>query len=312
MLNDYLKTVQGWIRDRAQKDVDPEDLIRYINRARREIALRTQCVRILSPIQGQITAIQLTAGGKDYTNPVVTITPPDSPSGRPIGLGGSTSPAGVQATATAQMIGGTIVNISMTNGGDGYFEPAVTISDPTGTGATAIARITPISTTVGTQEVYPFSMIPLQYFAGVKEVFAVKSVSFIYANYRYSLPCYPFSVYQALIRQYPQQYQYVPTMCAQYGQGSNGSLYFYPLPSTAYQFELDCFCLPADLLNDDMPEAIADPWTDAIPIGAVVYAMEEMQSYNNARYWQAKFDEYVHRYSSYARPGRMINPYGRY
>jgi hypothetical protein len=308
MLDEYLKTLQGFIRDRSQKNINPEDAISYINRARREIALRTQCIRVLTPISGQIESIQVTAPGTGHTAPVVSIPPPDFPSGA------LPNPGGAQATAIATQVGGQITNVSMTFGGDGYFQPIPSINDPTGHGATLVARITPLTVTQGNQEVYPFSGASpaLAQYPGVGEIFVVNSVSFIYANYRYSLPVYPFSVYQAYIRQYPQQYLFVPTMAAQFGQGSNGSIYFYPIPSTIYQFEWDCFCLPTNLSDDNQPDLIAKPWDDAVAIGAAVYCFEEMQNLNAATYYQKKFDYYVPRYSAWARPGRQTNPYGRW
>lgn len=306
MLAEYLQVTQGFLRDRDQRYLNPDDLIGYINRARREIALRTQCVRVLTPISGSIESIQLTNGGANYNNPTVVISAPDSPGGQ------SYLPNGMQATATAQQIGGVITNISVSSGGAGYANPVVTISDTTGDGATAVANVTPISVTQGGQEVYPFSLAPLSMFPGVGEIFAVNSVSFIYANYRYSLPCYSFSTYQAHIRQYPRQYLYIPTMCAQFGQGTNGSLYMYPIPSSLYQMEWDCFCLPSNLTDDQQPEALAGPWTDCVPYFAAHLAFLELQALNNARFYLELFDTMVHRYSAYTRPGRVISQYGRY
>lgn len=306
MLNSYLQTLQGFIRDRAQRNINPTDLISYINRARREIALRSQSVRVLTPVSGGIQNIQVTAGGTGYTNPTVVISAPDSPSGAP------PFPAGAQAIATATQVGGVIRNISVDFGGDGYFQPTVTITDPTGTKATATATTNPINVTAAQQEIYQFSRAPLQTFPGVDSIFAVKSVSMIYANYRYSLPCYDFSTYQALIRQYPRQYLYVPTVFGQHGQGTAGTLYMYPIPSTAYLMEWDCLCLPSDLTTDQDPEIIPSPWIDAVPIGAAVYCYEELQNWNTARYYQEKFDSYCHRYSQYARPGRATNLNGRF
>lgn len=307
MLDAYIQDVQGLIRDRSQRLMEPDDLRRYINRARREIAGRTQCIRILSPICGAIQTITVTAPGSGYTNPTVTITAPDSP------RGSGAFPGGNQATASAQLIAGQIAGITVTNGGDGYFQPKITISDTTGTGATAVPTISPISETQLQREVYLFKDIPIQqYNPGVGDIIAVKSVSFIYANYRYSLPCYPFSIYQSQIRQYPQQYLYVPTMCAQYSWGASGSVYMYPIPSTAYQFEFDTFCYPVDLDDDQTYEAIPLPWTDAVPYFATHLAYLEMQNLNAAQYYLALHDQMVHRYSNYARPGRMTNPYGRW
>lgn len=306
MLAEYLKTLQGFVRDRAQKNLEPDDLISYINRARREIALRTQCIRVLTPIAGQIESIAVLNPGQNYTAPVVTISPPDAPGGM------LENPGGAQALAVAQLLNGQISNVSMVNGGDGYFQPSVTVTDPTGSGAVLSARVMPFSQTQGSQEVYRFSDIPLRQFPGVDSVFWVQSVSIIFSNYRYSLAVYPFSAYQAFIRQYPRQYLFVPTVAGSFGSGSEGALYLYPIASSPYQLELDCYCLPTDLEDYDQFEAIAKPWTDAVPLGAAVYAFEELQNLNSARYWAEKFDSYVHKYSAWARPGRAINPYGRY
>lgn len=306
MLNDYLQTVQGFLRDRDEKLMNPDDLRRYINRARREVAERTQSIRILTPVAGAVTRIQVVAPGSGYTNPTVTVTTPDAPNGA------QPYPAGLQATALAQEVGGEISNISLTQGGDGYFQPQATISDPTGSGAVLAAFTSPINVTQFQQEIYTFDRVPLQTFPGVGQIFKVQSVSIIYANYRYSLPCYPFSVYQALIRQYPRQYIYVPTVMGQLGRGTNGSLYMYPIPSQPYQMEWDAFCLPADLIDDSSFEAIPQPWQDAVPYFATHLAFLELQNLNAARFYLDLHDNMVHRYSAAAAPTRMVNPYGRY
>lgn len=306
-LFEYMKQTQRFIRDSKMELVDPNDLITYINRARREIAYRTQCLRVLTPISGQIEAAAVTAPGSGYTAPTVTITPPDFPSGLP------TFPNGAQATATATQIGGTIAGINIVYGGYGYWEPQITINDPTGTGAAAtVSQLTFINRLNAGQEVYPFSAVDLSGFPGVQAIFLIKSVSLIYSNYRYSLPCYSFSTYQAMIRQYPFQYQYVPTFCAQFGQGTNGSFYMYPLPSQPYQLEWDCLCIPTDLESDLDVEALPLPWTDGVPYFAAHLAMLELQNMNSARAYLELFEKQTHMYSAAARPGRRTNPYGRW
>lgn len=302
----YAQDVQTLIHDQNQQKVDPGDLYRHINRARREVAMRAQCLRALTPISGSVVSISITNPGSGYTSPTVTLSPPDFPSGA------LPFPNGDQATAQGTQIGGQMAAINVTYGGAGYFEPAVTISDPHGTGATAVATVVGVNQISEGQEVYPFSLIDLSPFPGFGSIYMIKSVSLIYANYRYSLPCYDFSTYQAKIRQYPFQYQWVPTVCGQYGQGTNGSFYMYPIPSQTYQCELDCFCLPQDLLTDQDVEALPQPWTDAVQYWAAYLAYLEMQNWNSARGMKAEFDEMMHRYGAYARPGRWINPYGRY
>jgi hypothetical protein len=308
--HEYLRQTQRFLREQRQMFENPADLLSYINRARREVAGRTQCIRRLTPISGQIVDGTVTAGGSGYVSPVVNITTPDFPSGT------LPSPSGRQATAAATVNGGVITDITINDGGDGYFQPLITsITDATGpgTGATGTLKISPINTLNLGQEVYNFSDIYLGNWPGVDSVHAIKSVSIIYSNYRYSLPMYAFSVYQARIRNYSQLYQYVPAFGSQYGQGAGGSFYFYPLPSQTYQMEFDCFCLPTDMtLDNSIPEPIPQPWTDAVPYMAAQLAYMELQNFNAARFYQEQFDLRTLGYSTQARPGRAVNPYGRY
>jgi len=257
--------------------INPGDIIGYVNRARREVAMRSQCLRILPKTSGSVVGALITARGSGYTNPVVSISAPDFPSGQ------ASFPNGAQATAVATVVGGQINDIQITFGGSGYFQPLITITDPTGTGATATATISPINQLNAGQEEYFFKDVNLSAFPGVGAIYMVKSVSLIYANYRYSLPCYSFSVYQAMIRQYPFQYQYVPSVCCQRGQGTGGSFMLYPLPSQVYQMEFDAFCLPTDLQTDEDVEALPLPWTEAIPYFAAYLSFLEIQNFNSAR-----------------------------
>ena len=303
----YMKLVQKLVADTNQSLINPSDLVDYINRARRETAMRSQCLRALPPTSGSVATITVTAPGSGYSaTPTVTISAPDTPSGRQF------APNGLQATAVATAVAGEIVNIDVTFGGAGYFQPIVTITDPTGTGATATAVTSPVLSLIEGQEVYSFADFPLDTFPGYGPVYGVRSVSVIFANYRYSLPMYSFSEYQAMIRQFATQYAYVPTMCSQFGQGASGSLYLYPLPSQPYQLEVDCYCWPQDLLTDQDVEAIPDPWTQAVVWLAASYCYMELQNLNAANYYSGLFDRQMPRYRAAASPSRAVNPYGRY
>jgi len=307
MLFTYMQQVQRLTGDVRQQKLAPNDLIYYINVARRMVAERCQCVRVLTPISGSITSITTLTGGHSYSaTPTVTISAPDLPGGT------SVNPAGLQATAVAHVVSNTITSITISSAGSGYFAPVVTITDSTGSGATASAAISPVTQLVYAQEVYPFSAMPLGNAPGVSSIFAIKSVAIIYDNYRYILPMYSFSTYQGFVRQYPNQYLYVPTLSCQYGQGVSGSLYMYPLPSQAYSFQVDAFCLPSDLALDTDVEAIPLPWTDAVPYFAAYLAKLEMQDANGAKAMLELFDTFIQRYSVAARPGRSVNPYGRF
>jgi hypothetical protein len=306
-LHTYLRQTQRFIGDSRQVRVNPEDLRDYINQARREVAMRASAIRILPPISGSIVAGTVTAPGSGYTAPTVSLTPPDNPPGY------LPWPNGQQATATVEAIGGAIVTFNVNYGGAGYFQPVATISDPTGSGA-EVALSTSLNNTLNYgQEVYPFSGIDLSMFPGVDSVYLVRGVSIIFANWRYSLPIYSFSVYQAEIRKYvANQYQYVPTFGAQFGRGTTGSFYLYPPPSQAYQMEWDCQCLPQDLEDDNSVEALPDPYGDAVPFWAAYMACLELQDHNKARSFLDQFEMRVRNFGAYTLPGRVSNPNGRW
>ena len=275
-LFDYQKQVQRMLREKKQDLINPDDLIVYINRARREVAMRTKCIRVLTQISAPVQTASVVTGGTGYnaTLTTVSITPPDFPSGT------GAFPLGAQATATPIISGGSISAVDITYGGSGYFQPIASITGPSGSGASVSLITAPINQLNVGQEVYPFSGVYLGGNPGVKSVYGVQGISVIYANYRYSLPVYSFSIYQAQIRSWPYQYQYIPVMASQYGIGAAGSFYCYPLPSQTYQYELDCYCLPTDLTTNIDYDVIPDPYTDASAYFAAHLGMLDMQNYN--------------------------------
>lgn len=305
-LNTYLEQTQRFLRDQRQELLNPGDLREYVNRARREVAMRAQCLRVLTPISGAVTSASIVATGSGYSSsPTITITAPDFPSG------GTINPGGAQATAAAIVQSGTISSVDITYGGAGYFQPSATVTDATGDGASVSLTVSSPNVLVANQEVYPFVDVNLDAFPGVESVYMIKSISILYSNFRYSLPCYSFSEYQAKLRRYPVGYSWVPVCCSQFGQGVSGSFYVYPVPSTTYQYELDCLCIPSDLTTNLSDEALPLPWTEAVPYMCAYLCYLELQNYNAAKFYLDQFDMFVNRYSTYARPGRAITMYGR-
>ena len=61
-LFNYMKDCQRFLRDAGQEFLNPENLITFINRARREVAMRAQCIRVLPPISGSIMGWTITNG----------------------------------------------------------------------------------------------------------------------------------------------------------------------------------------------------------------------------------------------------------
>lgn len=306
MLYDYMKQVERFLRDGTQKLIDPQDIVSYVNRARREVAMRSECIRVLTPIQNAVQSLSIVAGGTGYTNPSITISTPDFPSGAP------PNPGGLQATAAVGQVGGVITVANVTNGGSGYFQPTVTINDPTGSGAEVNAIVGAYNALQENQEVYYFRDINLAAFPGVGAIFNLRSISIVYANYRFSLPIYSFSVYQANVRNFPFQFLWVPSFGTQFGRGAAGSVYLYPIASQTYQQEWDVSALPLDLQQDTDVEAIPQPWTDAVPWLATSYAFAELQNLKASDWHMAKFNEWMSRYGTYTLRGRRVNPYGRW
>lgn len=303
----YHRQTTRFLAESKQEFVNPSDITNAINRARREVAMRAMCVRRLTPISGSVSTISVTAGGTGYSaSPTVTISTPDFPSGQGALANGS------QATATAVVSAGVIQSIQVDYGGAGYFQPIVTITDTTGTGATATATVTGVNVITIGREQYPLSEIDVSMFPGVDSVMMVHGISVLYSNYRYSLPQYDFSTYQAKIRQYSLLYQYVPAFCSQTQQGADTVLFLYPLPSQTYQVEYDCFCLPQDLTAPNSQDVIPKPWDDAVAYFATSIIFQELQNLNYSKFYLDLFDKMLLRYSTAARWGRWSNPYGRY
>src|SRR5262249_44696337 len=104
-LFDYQQQVQRLVGyDEASHEYSLDDLVTFINAARRQVAGQGECIRWLTPAGGAVQSVSVTLAGSNYTNPIVVISPPDAPTGA------LPYPNGAQATATAQAIGGAISN----------------------------------------------------------------------------------------------------------------------------------------------------------------------------------------------------------
>lgn len=358
MLNTYLQKTQLLLGDAKQEKYNLFDLVSYINTARFQIAAQGQCVRFLAGGGGDppVASITVTAPGSGYTNPQVFIIPLGvnytiinnpgvtwtnnssavvvwkNSSSNTVVWGISTltvtwtDPPGItDATALANLFGGTISGINITSPGNGYSQPPqVVIVDPSGSGAKAVATLVSSSgsggsgtgsggflTTVAGQEVYKFKNIATDPSNGIGQVFSVKTIAMLWGTWRYVTAVPSFSRYQAIIRTYSNQYLDIPYWFAQYGQGTNGSVYMYPIPSAVYQMEWDCLCLPIVINKDSDPEAVPYMWTEAVPYYAAYLGFLSSGDFDKAEYMIRKYDEWMHRARAYFQSGRSINFYGR-
>ena len=127
----YLKQCQRLLREQRQEFENPEDLLSYINLARREVAGRTQCIRRLTPISGQVVQAMVISGGSGYVNPIA------------VSSGGT----GSGDTYQVNTVAGVVTSITLLTPGTGFLASDVltlTITDSGGgTGATANAHVWP-------------------------------------------------------------------------------------------------------------------------------------------------------------------------
>jgi hypothetical protein len=74
-----------------------------------------------------------------------------------------------------------------------------------------------------------------------------------------------------------------PGWYAQYGLGELGSLYLAPIPAQSNPMEVDCTCIPTNLLTDNDPEPIPQPWQDAVSYWAAVLCLIQQQRAQDAQ-----------------------------
>lgn len=284
-LNNYITEVQELLHDPNATYFSTTDLTNYINRARRRIAGRGQCVRVLLS-GGTLTNITGAPSGSGYAG-TATVT---------------ISGAGQQAAATATIAGGQISTVTLTNGGWGYITGTTVTVTATGSLGGSNAVLTAVVdnslTTVPGQEVYQFAvannlvlsqtLVPGADF--VEGVFSVACAWGANAAMKPILDELSWTDFQAYLRSYNTGLQSFPTNWAKYGQGVTGSVYLWPLPSTASQMDWDCWCLCLNLADDTTPEAIPYPWNTAIAYYAAYLAFYNAQRMEDAKMMKEEYD----------------------
>ena len=287
-LTDYQTEFQELVHDPNNTYFSTTDMNNYINRARLRVAARSQCVRFLGS-GGTITNIALSSGGSGYAGTAtVTITG-----------------AGQQAQATATILAGSINSITLVSGGWGYITGSTTTVTAVGSGggsnATFLVTIDNSLTTIPGQEVYQFSLANtlLQaqtVFRGLSSTEGVLSVAIAWGVNAAMKPMMNemiWSEFQAYYRSYNTGMQSYPTIWSKYGQGVNGSVYVWPLPSQASQMDWDCWCLPITLGSPSDFEAIPYPFTTPVAFYAAYLAFFNAQRFDDADKMKKEYDEKI-------------------
>lgn len=298
-LNAYISQVQRLLHDPTAQFWSVADLTAYINEARGQIAAEGQCVRVLPPITGGVASITIVTGGTGY------LTPPT------VSLTGS---SGSGFTGTAVLTGTAVTSVTVTAPGSNYPPNLpITFTSASGSGASAIAILANANLTVAQQEVYTFASVnPLvQLTAGVSSILSVNTLACSWGQgMKPVLFQYPWSDFQAQLRSYSIGLQGYSMYWAQFGQGGNGSIYLWPIPSGAYQMDWDCNCLPIALVSDADPEAIPPMWQDAIKFYAAHLATNQAQRAQDSDRYFGLYEKYMQRARAQAEPPFIPDLYG--
>lgn len=289
-LQDYITNLRFIIHDTGAADFSDSTLTNFINQARNRVALDTHCVRgffgvtsdnALNTIpaqenylySGSVGGVTVGAPGTGYTAPAVTL------------VGGG----GTGATAQAQVINGQIIAINMTNWGTGYTSnPTVTITDATGTGAAATAT-------------------------SLVNVLDILSITVIWGDQRIMFGWQPFTMFQAICRQYTNQFN-VPCIFTMH-QGIK-QFFLFQIPDQVYTMEMDFVTTTNPLVNAaDIDSQIVSPYDDAVQFYAAHLCMASLQNFQMADYWykgdgkSGKYDLRVKQLFATGQVRRIYNPY---
>jgi hypothetical protein len=96
-----------------------------------------------------------------------------------------------------------------------------------------------------------------------------------------------------------------PTEVAQQGQGSNGTLFFFPIPNAPAVGLFDTVCLGNNLTNDASPEGIPALWRDAVPFYAAWLAMMSLQRQGDAQMMMQRYHDLMRRARQLATPSEL-------
>lgn len=168
------------------------------------------------------------------------------------------------------------------------------------------------------QEVYPFTAwtaLAQKEMTGVNNILAVRSIAIAIGQGGWK-PMWrriPWTDFQARFRIYNGTYYGVisePGWWAQYGEGPYGSLYLAPIPGAQMPMEIDVSCVPLPLLNDEDPEPIPYPWTDAVSYWAAVLALLQLQRREDAMAMAVMFNSDMPMCAAVVCPQMIQTPYG--
>ncbi len=267
---EYMKKLQRILGDHIFERFNPFDLIDYINEARGVVASMGECVRILCPSTSGVSGgVTITAPGTGYTSAPAVIFSPPALGVTPVGF------------ASINVGTGHVVAVTISNPGSGYpaaQPPTISFSGGGGSGAAATCTLLPSAQCTVGQEVYNFTSFTnliQSTTTGADSILAIRTIAVSWGGTKPVLNYMEWGDFQAYLRANNVAVQGLPVCWSQFGRGTTGSFYLWPIPSQTSQMDLDCICLPQDLDSTGVTglEPIPYPFTNAVPYKAAQIAV---------------------------------------
>lgn len=292
LLSEYTTRLKTIVHDfPLQFYGNPLSTTDIINQARKYVASKTKCIRVLVPSSSSVTTAVMTNNGSGYTTaPTVTFSAPQVING-------------VTATATANLLGNTVQNITITNPGSGYQSPpTITFSGGGGSGAACTAVIGNFCQTIASQEVYQYNSYNSLLPDGAATILGVISIAVDRGGDKPVLAQKSWTELQAYCRAYNTAYLDYPSVWANYQLGENGNFYLWPIPSSNYPIDLDVFCSPSPLVDDTSIDLIPYFWSESVAYYAAYLCYLYSQRAEDASRMFAESDRLIKEGTAFATP----------
>lgn len=152
---------------------------------------------------------------------------------------------------------------------------------------------------------YPFTSISLANApTGCSGVFHVKQASWVLGSGAVYIPARSFTWLNQYYLMNPTPTAGAPSVYAQYGQGEAGTLFFNLLDAD-YTINLDCICVPDNLLTDGDTEALPYPWTDCVAFLGAYFALLSMQRTTDADQMYSRYEQFMSRARRMSTPATL-------
>ena len=242
-LSEYLNDTAQLMNDPTYSFTSQFQMTRWINEARRLLAMRTGCIR-------RLIAGQSAFGAGDQA--------------------GIAIPGGVQPGAVPQAFNyglGGVAGGGFSSGFSSGFSGGGSFASPV-----AGATLGPMTTIQGVER-YPFvgffNPYLRQQHAGCDKVNDVISLAVSWGGVsKPTLFWMPWDEFQAYCRAYALLNTAYPAVWSVMNDGTMGEVWLFPIPSQANDLEADVTCLPINLNSDNDFDAIPESFSDTVKFGA--------------------------------------------